>query len=52
MKNWDGIDISNLYQQIVLDYEKEIEPYSYNKINLNDTECVYVIQDTFIIYLA
>lgn len=52
MKNWDGIDISNLYQQIVLDYEKEIEPYSYNKINLNDTECVYVIQDTFIIYLG
>ena len=52
MKNWDGIDTSNLYRQVVLDYEDEIEPYSYKKINLNDTECVYVIQDTFIIYLG
>ena len=52
MKNWDGIDISALYQKVVLDYEKEIETYSYNKIILNTEESVYVIQDTFILYLG
>ena len=52
MKNWNGTDSFQLYHRVVSDYEKEIEPYSYNKIILNDTECVYVIQDTFIIYLG
>lgn len=52
MKNWDGADSFQLYHRVVLDYEKEIEPYTYKKITINQTECVYVIQDTFIIYLG
>jgi len=50
--NWDGVNTSVLYQKVLDDYEQIIEKYSFQKHFLNDEECVYVIQDTFVIYVG
>lgn len=50
--SWDSIDTSSLYREVLNDYEQIIERYSFQKYSLNDEECVYVIQDTFVIYVG
>lgn len=52
MISWDGVDTSALYQEVLSDYEKVIEKYSFQKYLLNDGESVYVIQDTFVLYIG
>ncbi len=52
MINWDGVDISTLYQKVESDYESIIADYSFKKLILKDSERVYIIQDSFIIYVG
>lgn len=52
MTNWDGVDISSLYLQVLKEYEKIIEKFSFQYYIINDYERVYSIQDTFVIYIG
>ena len=52
MTNWDGINISTLYQRVVKDYEKIIGEYSFKKRVLNEHETIYIVQDTFVLFLG
>lgn len=52
MINSDGIDILSLYNRVRVEYEKKIEGYSYKCNDLNDMECVYIIEDSFVVYIG
>lgn len=52
MTNWDGFDIPSFYLQVVKEYEKIIEPFSFQSYMLSNYERVYNIQDTFAIYVG
>lgn len=52
MISWDGVDTSALYQEIIDEYEKIIGKYSFQKYILNEEESVYIIQDTFVLYIG
>ena len=52
MINSGGIDILSLYQKVKYEYENIIKEYSYTCNILNDMECVYVVEDSFIVYVG
>ena len=47
-----GVNIEELFPKVVKAYEEELANYSVKKYAINDIEYVYVVQDTFIIYLG
>lgn len=52
MTNWDGFDISSLFLKVADEYEKVISKFSFQCYKLNDSERVYIVQDSFVVYLG
>ena len=52
LANLKDINAFSLYPKVIMEYEKIIEPYLFEKYEINSFENVYVIQDSFIVYIG
>ena len=52
MQNYNGIDAFALYPKALQSYEEIIKDYSYRTYAMSDIERVYVIEDSFALYIG
>lgn len=48
----EDVNIYKLYEKVVIEYEKELKQYSFQRLFFKPNEFVYVIQDSFVVYLG